>query len=262
MSDTNESSETLNPASDPQSEAMEPTQTTAGPSDDQSQNEEPAEFNPAALEEQFGLPGGSLQDVKDEETAHAAIRDYVSRVLAAGVGLESSTAEHVAQQTKAEAKKPAGGKDKPGETATNAELESLRAEVAALKDLQDKELQRRERQALAEIDRRFMSEVNGWKSPKYGVAGHRTYEQAKAVKQLRDELVPMYITGATTAGLGVPTIEIVARNCRKYQDESYGAKATGGATTTPPLGTPGGAKRDQAGKQPANVHEALMRMNP
>lgn len=212
-------------------------------------------FDAESLEMSFGLPPGSLKDVKDEASALEALKEMTDKTLLAGLGQsfnpaeEKSAAEIAAENDKA-AGKSAEGK-KGDETKADTELLNRLKALEAREAKREKELTQ---DRLAEVDRRLIAEVDKWASPKYGVSGSRNYNQTKAVKELRDDLIPNYLGGAQASGLGIPTIEIVARRVRVHSDDTFKpAKKDDKAGS---LGTPGKSRDGNDSKQPRNIHAA------
>lgn len=250
MSETNEQESN-------EQEEKEQSSTESQATTDQTTTNETDNFDAESLEVSFGLPPGSLKDVKDQASALAAVRDLTDKTLVAGLGLPASAADDAEQKSEKGGKKPDAAKTKG--TPVNEEIEALRAELSEVKGFIVEQTKMQKQQLVAEVDRRLDAEVDSWASPKYGVNGSRNYKQTKAYKALRDELVPRYLGGAQTAGVAIPTIEIVARRIRVHDDDTFTPTVTKKADEKEkPLGTPG-ARRDPSGKEPNNIHEALMR---
>lgn len=211
-------------------------------------------FNAEQLEQSFGLPPGSLKDVKDEASAFTVIRDFTDKTLTAGLGLTEPARIPEPEPTK----KPAeDGKAKPT-TPINEEVQALRAEMAEVKGFLSKQIEQQNQQFAHELDQRVSAEIDGWKSPKYGVGTNRNYKQTKAVKELK-ELLVTHVAGLKATGQPVSTVEVLLRRARLFDDDGYTNAFDMVSKTNTPLGTPG-ARRDLGGKDsaPKNIHEALM----
>src|SRR5690606_24857614 len=121
------------PATPPtdQTTATAQTPETGQPSDVQPTEDA---FDPAAVEEAFGLPPGSLNGVTDVDAALEQVRTYVDQTLAAGLGAEDSSnvPETPAPQSPepSASKQPAKG-GSPDLDALRAKIETLEAKLAA-----------------------------------------------------------------------------------------------------------------------------------
>lgn len=211
-------------------------------------------FDAASIEEAFGLPAGTLKDVKDNDSALSAVREYTDKLTVAGIGVESPLGKPAeapaAKQAGQPAAPPAEG-DKP-QYLTKADIDKLFAD-------RDKAQQTQQTGAmLTELDRRLEAEINSWASPKYGVGKQRTFKQVKAFNDLKDMIVT-HIAGAATTGQQLPIGEVLARRVRLLDDETYKPTVAGAAAV--PLGTPGAAKAvtDANKDGPRNIHEAVMK---
>lgn len=235
--------------------------TTPNSSDSPNDAQVDAAFNAESLELSFGLPPGSLKDVKDEASALEAVRNFTDKVLTAGLAVGTNTRvsdEPVTSDTAVSKKQPAEKKEGEQKSAASAELDAMRAELAEVKGYLAEQQRQHQNQLLAEVDRRLAAEVDSWESAKFGVTGSRNYNQTKAFKQLRDELIPNYLGGAQATGLSIPTIEVVARNVRVHTDDTY-KPGQNKADTSQAMGTPGTRKEANDKAAPKNIHEALLR---
>lgn len=213
-------------------------------------------FDAASIEEAFGLPAGTLKDVKDTDSALSAVREYTDKLTVAGLGVESPLGKPAEVPAVPAAKQPgqpaaatAEG-DKP-QYLTKTDLDKLFA---------DREQAQQEKQTtamLAELQRRLDAEVDTWASPKYGVGKQRTVKQIRAKKDL-DDLILTHIGGATVTGTTLPVAEVLARRIRLLDDETYKPTVAGAAVV--PLGTPGAAKAvtTENKEGPRNIHEAVL----
>lgn len=203
-------------------------------------------FDPRVYEQSFGLKPGSLKDVTSEEEAIGVIRQYVDRTLMASTFQEGGFA---------------GGAEPP---ATKAEekgekKEDLAARVERLEAALENERKAVQAQRIEGINRRVLSKIDSWASPKYGTSKARNYKQLQSVNELRKLAV-----GHTQSlvAMGEPVtddmVETILERARLFHDDDFkpAVKKSDGAA---PLGTPGGRKSEKASKAPANIHEALMR---
>jgi len=210
------------------------------------------DFDSESLELSFGLPPGSLKDVKDEASALEMLRSHTDQTLLKGLRIEP-------EQSQAEfpaITKPAQGKDS-AEGTPDGEPAMLKRIAALESKLEDREKQFQAQQ-LADIERRLMSEVDSWASPKYGVTGSRTYNQTKAVRELVFELIPNYARGARSEGSQLPEPETIARRLRVHTDETYKPskrKADSGTS-----GTPGQRREPAESKQARSIHDRVFNM--
>lgn len=212
------------------------------------------EFDSESLEISFGLPPGSLEDVKDEASALKMLRDHADQTLLAGlVGEQTAAAPPVSPIAPAP---PAKSKDVVADTLDGepAMLQRIAALEAKLEDREKQFLS----QQLADIERRLMVEVDSWTSPKYGVTGTRSYNQTKAMRELVYELIPNYARGARSGGVQLPEPEVIARRIRVHTDESYKPSARKADANTG--GTPGQRREPAGSKQPRSIHERVFNM--
>jgi hypothetical protein len=257
MSETTTKSETeLNADSAAQKSQTSNGETGAAAKDAQANADE---FNAESLEISFGLPPGSLKDVKDEASAYEAVRTMTDKILAAGVGFAPTTDDADANATKTTTtmvaeKKPAA----ESKTAANPELDALRAEMAEVKGMLTRQTQQTQQQMANDLKRRMTDKMDSWASPKYGVKGNRNYKQTQAAKEFEDKLLPNLLAGYQAAGLPIDqTIETYMERLRVFDDENY-KPTKKGADKSAALGTPGSTKSVGGDKSPRSIHHALM----
>lgn len=215
-----------------------------------------ADFDAESLEISFGLPPGSLKDVKDADSAFEAVRTMTDKILTAGVGFAPP-----ADEKPAEKKAAPKADEKPG-SGGNAEIDALRAELAEVKGIVAQQTAQAQRQESADVERRVRSKIDSWASPKYGVTGTRNWRQTRAVQEFVDVLLPNMVAGRRAAGLAVSTkdVEAYMEQLRVFDDDTY--KPTKKAADKQTLGTPGATKGAAEQKvAPGNIHQALMK-NP
>lgn len=222
-------------------------------------------FDAESLEISFGLPPGSLKDVKDEAGVIDAVRTMTDKILAAGVGFTPTSADPEVNAAKGAAKpaeKKVETKVDDTKPSGNAELDALRAKVDKLESRDAERVQQTQQSMKAELDRRIGAKLDSWASPKYGVSGTRNYAQTKAVREFKETLIPNLLSGRQAAGLPIDsTIEVYMEQLRVFDDTDY-KPTKKAADKSAALGTPGAAKG--AGKEadaPQSIHHALMR-NP
>lgn len=239
----------------PTTETTTPITTTPATvlTSETSGNTAAAEFNGNEYEQSFGLPAGTLKDVKDAESALAIIRSHTDKTLLAGDTYVGGATVPAAETTAAKIGAAAAAAPVTG---GNPELDALRAEVNELKGDREKERTAANHREVVEQLRRFESEVDSWASPKYGVTGHRTYDQQRAYRGLMG-LGSTHIAGYVATNQASPAPEHVARQVRVFDDKDY--KPTQN-TTAKPVGTPGSGSKaaNASASEPRNIHEALM----
>ena len=216
------------------------------------------EFDPDAIEEAFGLPSGSLKDVTDTATALDLVRQLTDKTLIAGLELGDQVVEPAAAP-KAPAAAPASPEPGAKTTPVNAEIEALRAQLVEVKTLIQQQTETNNQRLAAELDGRIRSEIDSWESPKYGVGKSRNFNQTKAEKELRN-LARTHVAGLQVQGAVVPTVEVILRRVRAFDDADFKPTRKSAAA---PLGTPGTPKGAPGGgkDEPKNIHELLMRQS-
>lgn len=244
------------------------TPTGSATSADATPADDAAEFDAAELEHAFGLPQGSLKDATDAESALSIIKEHTDKTLIAGLGFAGAAADAPADPTPAPAKgaakgaAPAASKAaEAGQAAASESIEELRERIAKLEGALTATAQASKAQQLAELDRRMQTEIDSWKSPKYGTGKARNYAQTRAMKNLR-ELVATQVAGLQATNQPLPVIEKVLQQVRVFDDaESLAdlAKQLKGKKPADAVGAPG--KTGKSGKPdgaPKNIHEAFM----
>lgn len=239
------------------------TSPEASQSQSQSSNANAAQadntWDAESLEVSFGLPPGSLRDVKDEASALEAVRTMTDKLLTAGLGFAEPTTETSAE-TKPATKPATKAETKPS---GNAELDALRAEVEALKardqEREAKLIEQQNKQNTAMLRQRITTKIDSWASPKYGVTGTRNFKQAQAVKEFEEVLLPNFVAGRRASGLSLDaaSLEAYMEQVRVFQDENY-KPAKKGAAKDAALGTPGASKPPAGSDAPRTIHHALM----
>lgn len=215
-------------------------------------------FDAAPIEEAFGLPAGTLKDVKDNDSALSAVDEYINKVTVAGIGLPSPleqaklaapvAAAPATPQPGQPAAKPVEGQP---QYMTRADLDAYYAE---------KETAQQTAQFnafMGELDRRLDAEIDSWASPQYGVGKQRNVKQIKAHAEVKD-MIKTHIAGAVATGQVLPQAEILARRIRRLEDTTYTPGKPVQAAA--PLGTPGAAKAVTTENKdgPRNIHEAVL----
>lgn len=244
MDGTTESTDETETTTDETTEQTSSSGTeTAGDND--------GEFNPAEYEASFGLPAGSLKDVTDADSALKVIREHTDKLLIAG--LSAGGAADLPTAEEKPAPKPKADDKKPVASG-NAEIDALRAELAEVKGTIANQTKAQQQSQLQELDRRILTEIDSWKSPKYGVGTTRNYKQVKATRALR-EILLTHVAGYQATGQPIPLVETALRQVRVHDDEDYKpvVKKKDGA-----LGTPGRSGKSGGDTTPANIHQALM----
>lgn len=250
---------------------------------DENQNTDPnanqgdnSDFDASKMEVTYGLPEGTLQDVKTEDEANQRIREHVDKLLSAGLmarpnqgadpnansGSDDSAAAAATKQGDAAAGKE--GKDDSG----NTDMAAIQKKLQEMEQRFQQQEEEKFNSLLQEAGRRLVAEVDSWESPKYGKGSNRNYNQLKAVEELRD-LVTQHVAGAQVQGKNPPTIEAIARQVRKFHDDAATSnnkqddkKDSGGRSSgQPPLGTPGGANKQGDNSAPRNIHQAFQTSN-
>jgi len=242
-------------------EELETAEVENGSTDSVPDNESETteEFDASIFEVEFGLPEGSLKDAKSADDVMAIVRESVDKTLIAGLGQPAPTQQPAAPagfQSAADVIAKGGKKDGEGAAKLAPEIQ---AQFEAMQKRID-ELEGASQRAVAQdLERRLQKEIDSWKSDKYGSGKTRNFKQARAKKEL-EELIITHALGFRATGQAIPDVEVLARQVRAFDDDTYKPTAKKPAQT--PLGTPGTGKADKGGaKEPRNIHEALMR-NP
>jgi hypothetical protein len=221
-------------------------------------------FNAAQFESDFGLAPGSLAGVTDEAAAIVKVREFTDRALTAGIGFESSFVDEDSVPA-APAAAPVSTAEQIAAAAkagTTPGLAELQKEVADLKASLAKQSADNEAGLKVQLNKRLAAVVDSWASPKYGVAGHRTYKQTKAFNDFTGQLKEL-VPGLAKTSQPIPVIETAALRLWSYDDpEGFdahrkGAKPAEGAAGAAPLGTPGRQTEKGGDLSPHNIHEAL-----
>lgn len=221
------------------------------------ENQATGAFDAAAVETAFGMPAGSLADCQDNASALEAVRGFTDKTLMAGLGLGGAGGERPADE-RPPGKQPAA-KNKAATQADsgNAELDAMRAELAEVKGFLKTQQDQYTSSLGEQLNQRIDTEIDAWKSPKYGVGKTRNYRQAKAAGELR-ELLKTHVAGLQASGQPISQVEPLLRRVRAFDDETYSpAKPASGAAS---LGKPGGRQGTVGGgdKTPQTIHHALM----
>ena len=231
----------------------------------ESSSEESSEFNPAEIEERFGLASGELATFKDEASALAHVSSLTDNLLSAGLGAQGYTFSE--QQPAADKAAPAVeqqsvaakmAKNK-AQQVDKSELDALRAELSEIKTALVSQHQANQKQLQAQLDSRIRQKIDSWKSPTYGTTGARKFTQNKAEKEIR-ELLYTHVAGLQATGRPIPEVEVILDRVRLVHDSHFTMPKNEKKEGT--VGTPG-TKSSMASKnkQPANIHEAYQQ-NP
>lgn len=228
----------------------QPIASTEGVSEGAVDGEDTGDFDPAAVAAMYGVPAGTLSGVEDMDGAISAIRSYTDQKLIAGLGADDD------EETPPPPAKVAADDKKGG----NAEIDALRAELAEVKASVSKQFDRELKQKESELDRRIKAEIDSWQSPRYGVGKTRNFNQTKATKNL-SKLLRTHIRGHEAGGEPLPLIEVLLRQVRVFDDDTFKPTTTKAADKGA-VGTPGTSRETKEDKDaPRSIHHAFQQ-NP
>lgn len=200
-------------------------------------------FDASQYEAMFGLPEGALANAKTAGDVLDFVRGLTDKSLIAAMSLSSDVPSE-----------PASSKAAKIEDADSDNTdEKIKAAVeAALAPLRKQQ----EEYATAELQRRFLAEVDSWKSDRYGVKDSRNYKQLKATQELFQHVME-HAAGVSKTSGPLASIEALARRVRVWHDETYSPVSDKAPARPAPLGSPGAKSKNPTSNSPRNIHEAF-----